>query len=290
MKPYSSQIIIVVCLLFTHNQCQTDTDPTPVLSSTSILTEFHSTGDYLPSSILSEGITSSPGIETTSWDLTQTISTDDRTITLQPSSVTSPSPSAATSSLQTRTMLIYRYAIDTPFTLKLGNITDRVILTSVERMVILSFNLTGFDIALARIEIIPVAKDSQSELFMLADIIFQTYRMDCDIACIRASASSTKPEEAFLLPMANGTLVNVTVKSGPQIVNNTSGATATPVNHRKGDSPPGTPGRLAMGLSIPLISILLAAEILYFYRKYGSDESYRPSNQELSYYTNPPAV
>ena len=57
-----------------------------------------------------------------------------------------------------------------------------------------------------------------------------------------------------------------------------------------GDSPPGTPGRLAMGLSIPLISILLIVEIIYFYRKYGSDDLYRPSNQELSNYTNPPAV
>ena len=54
---------------------------------------------------------------------------------------------------------------------------------------------------------------------MLADILFQTYRMDCDIACIKASASSKGPEEAFLLPMVNDTLVNVTVKSGPQIVN-----------------------------------------------------------------------
>ena len=32
-------------------------------------------------------------------------------------------------------MLTYRYAIGTSFTLKLGNITDRTILTPVERMV-----------------------------------------------------------------------------------------------------------------------------------------------------------
>ncbi|CAF0744729.1 unnamed protein product [Adineta ricciae] len=290
MTHHSSQIIILVCLLFTHNQCQYSTDSTPVLSSTSILTEFHSTSDHSPSSILSGETTSSPATKITSWNLIQAISTDDRTSILQSSSVTSPSSTETTSSLHTRIMLIYRYVIDTSFALKLGNITDRIILISAERMVTSTFNLTDFNITLTRIEIISVAKDSQSEYFMLADILFQTYRKDCDIACIKASASSTGTEEAFLLPMVNSTFVNVTVKSGPQIVNNTSGATPTPVNHRKGDSPPGTPGRLAMGLSIPLISILLAIEILYFYRKYGSDGSYHPSNQELSYYTSPPAV
>lgn len=45
-----------------------------------------------------------------------------------------------------------------------------------------------------------------------------------------------------------------------------------------------------MGLSIPIISVLLLVEIVYFYRKYYGNGSSRELTYEIASYINPPAV
>ncbi len=54
---------------------------------------------------------------------------------------------------------------------------------------------------------------------MITYNLFQSSRNDCNETCIKNSASSSAPALSFTLPGMNDTLVDVTAKSGPELVN-----------------------------------------------------------------------
>ncbi|UJR14643.1 hypothetical protein I4U23_001636 [Adineta vaga] len=247
------------------------------------------------SSSLGNGISSFYSSQSISTDDPVTISSSTATTISSSmmslsSTLTSIFPATSISSFNIDQILTYYFPINSSVVLKLGNITDLTALTSVESMVNTCFNLPNFNITVTRVEIISPLKSTNSEYRMITDIRFQTYRTDCNVACIQANVSSPVPTKPLLLPDTNGNLTIVTVTSAPSIFIDAQSTTPGYINYEKGDSPPGTPAKIGMGLCIPIITILLTIEIIYFYRKYGCNRSPNQSNYEFSSYTRPPAV
>ncbi|CAF3101289.1 unnamed protein product [Rotaria sp. Silwood2] len=203
------------------------------------------------------------------------------------SSATSNSSSYITSepvisSINIMVSLIYKYVVESSSSLTMGNIYDTTVLISVQKMVNSSFNLTNFDITVTSIEITSKAKVDNNEYDMITNILFKSSRTDCNVTCIKQSASSSTPTQNFTLLSANGSLVNVAPKSSPTLVDNTPSITTTTAkNYRKGESPPGVAAQLGMGFGITIIGILLIGEIIYFYRKYGLNGPMHHSNYAL---------
>ncbi|CAF4110838.1 unnamed protein product [Rotaria sp. Silwood2] len=184
-----------------------------------------------------------------------------------------------TSSINIMVSLIYKYVVESLSSLTMGNIYDTTVLISVQKMVNSSFNLTNFDITVTSIEITSKAKVDNNEYDMITNILFKSSRTDCNVTCIKQSASSSTPTQNFTLLSANGSLVNVAPKSSPTLVDNTPSITTTTAkNYRKGESPPGVAAQLGMGFGITIIGILLIGEIIYFYRKYGLNGPMHHSN------------
>ncbi|CAF3965631.1 unnamed protein product, partial [Rotaria sordida] len=135
-----------------------------------------------------------------------------------------------------------------------------------------------------------------TEYDMITNISFKSSHTNCNITCIEQSALSSAPAKNFTLLSVNGTLVDVTPKSGPILVNNTANVTTTTtittttttttINYAKGESSPGVAAQLGMGLGITIIGILLIGEIIYFYRKYGLNGSMSHSSYELPHFHN----
>jgi hypothetical protein len=53
---------------------------------------------------------------------------------------------------------------------------------------------------------------------MITDNLFQSNRTDCNLACIKSSALSSNATQSFPLPDVNNTLVNVTARLSPTLV------------------------------------------------------------------------
>ncbi|CAF4779044.1 unnamed protein product [Rotaria socialis] len=209
------------------------------------------------------------------------------------SSVTSISSSSITSasittvSINTSISLVYQYIVSSSSVLAAGNTTNSTYLTSVQSMVIGSFNLTRFNIIVTRIEIQATAKTVTTQYTLFTDILFTSSRSDCNSTCIKSSASSSISKQNIILPGADGSSVTVSLVSGAAFVDNTPSAIPTTTVARiVGESPPGTAAQLGMGLGISFIGIILTIEIVYLYRKYGCNQSTREADYALATYNH----
>jgi hypothetical protein len=54
-----------------------------------------------------------------------------------------------------------------------------------------------------------------------------------------------------------------------------------PINYRQGESSPGLAARLGMGIGIPLLGLLLIAEIVFLALKYGLSSSARRRTYDI---------
>ncbi|CAF1257100.1 unnamed protein product [Rotaria sordida] len=180
--------------------------------------------------------------------------------------------------------LTYKYIVESSSSLKIGSFNDSIILASVKKMVVSSFNQTYFNIIVTRIEIRSILKIDNTKYDMITDISFYCTRIDCNATHINQSVLSSIPTQNFTLFNVNDSLVDVTAQSSPTFVDNTENVTTTPlsvINYSKGESPPGVAAQLGMGVGITIIGILLIGEIIYFYRKYGLNGSMHHSNYAL---------
>ena len=56
---------------------------------------------------------------------------------------------------------------------------------------------------------------------------------------------------------------------------------APPIDYRQGESSPGLAARLGMGIGIPLLGLLLIAEIVFLGSKYGLSRSARRHTYDI---------
>ncbi|CAF3598855.1 unnamed protein product [Rotaria sp. Silwood1] len=194
--------------------------------------------------------------------------------------------------------LTYKYVVGSSSPLKTESITNATVLTSVQQMVVSSFNLTNRNVTITviRIEIRSISKADNYIYDMITDISFKSSSTNCDITCIKQSALSSVSAQNFTLFDTNNSSITVVPQSSPILINNTAPVTTTPINYQKGnkiyykiyytfvflgESPPGVAAQLGMGISITIIGIILIGEIIFFYRKYGLNGPMRQSNYAL---------
>ncbi|CAF2044663.1 unnamed protein product [Rotaria magnacalcarata] len=195
------------------------------------------------------------------------------------------SASITTSSINTSISLVCKYIVASSSALATGNTTNNTYLTSVQSMVIGSFNLTGFNIVVTRIEIQATAKAVTTQYNMFIEILFRSSRSDCDSTCIKSSALPSIPTQNIILPGADGSSVTVNPISSVIFVDNTPNVIPTiTVTLIMGESPPGTAAQLGMGLGISFVGIILIIEIIYLYRRYGCNQSTREADYALPTY------
>ncbi|CAF0958738.1 unnamed protein product [Rotaria magnacalcarata] len=195
------------------------------------------------------------------------------------------SASITTSSINTSISLVCKYIVASSSALATGNTTNNTYLTSVQSMVIGSFNLTGFNIVVTRIEIQATAKAVTTQYNMFIEILFRSSRSDCDSTCIKSSALPSIPTQNIILPGADGSSVTVNPISSVIFVDNTPNVIpTTTVALIMGESPPGTAAQLGMGLGISFVGIILIIEIIYLYRRYGCNQSTREADYALPTY------
>ncbi|CAF3319575.1 unnamed protein product [Rotaria socialis] len=200
-------------------------------------------------------------------------------------STASPTP------LVTNITATYSYNIVSNSNLTIGLVNNINVTQSVQNMVITSFNLSNFNITVTvtRVEIQQRARASSQVYQMLVDILFTSANNACQSSCIRQSVLlptvniSLPDSTGQLVPAApNGLPTEVPSTETPTTTTTTTTATVTP---QKGGSSPGIPAQLGMGLGISLIGILLIAEIIFLYRKYGLSNTQRQRQYAMTDYS-----
>ncbi|CAF3573894.1 unnamed protein product [Rotaria socialis] len=199
-------------------------------------------------------------------------------------STASPTP------LVTNITATYSYNIVSNSNLTIGLVNNINVTQSVQNMVITSFNLSNFNITVTvtRVEIQQRARATSQVYQMLVDILFTSANNACQSSCIRQSVQL--PTVNISLPDSTGQLVPAAPNGLPTEVPSTETPTTTTtttatVTPQKGGSSPGIPAQLGMGLGISLIGILLIAEIIFLYRKYGLSNTQRQRQYAMTDYS-----